>query len=46
MLVTGMVGYAATGIIGCPSAATATKGKAVMDTLVMSFADHLDILGG
>jgi creatinine amidohydrolase len=44
LLVTGMVGYAATGIIGRPSAATATKGKAVMDTLVTSFADHLKIL--
>ncbi|MGH4018820.1 MAG: hypothetical protein ACRDT0_06180 [Pseudonocardiaceae bacterium] len=34
LLVTGKVAYSITGIIGRPSAATSTKGKAVLDSLV------------
>lgn len=44
LLVTGMAGYTTTGIIGRPSLATAAKGKAVLDSLVTSFADHLKVL--
>jgi creatinine amidohydrolase len=44
LLVTGMAGYTATGIVGRPSAATAGKGKAVLDSLSASFADHQSVL--
>lgn len=44
LLVTGMRGYTTTGIIGRPSAATAAKGKAVLDSLTASFADHYKLL--
>jgi len=41
---TGMVAYTTSGIIGRPSLATAAKGKAALDSLVASFADHLKTL--
>lgn len=41
LLVTGMTGYTTGGIIGRPSEATAAKGKAALDSLTASFADHL-----
>lgn len=44
LLVTGMRGYTSSGIIGKPSAATAEKGKAALESLVESFADTLDVL--
>lgn len=44
LLVAGMSAYTTSGIIGRPSEATATKGKAVLDSLVSSFADHLKII--
>lgn len=40
----GMAAYTETGIIGRPSAATAAKGKAALDTLTTTFADHLKAL--
>lgn len=45
LLITGMRGYTHTGIIGRPSAATADKGQAVVDSLTTSFADCLKALG-
>ncbi|NKY89881.1 creatininase family protein [Nocardia veterana] len=44
LLTTGIARYTSSGIIGRPSLATATKGKAALDSLVTSFADHLKIL--
>lgn len=44
LLVTGMRGYTSNGIIGKPSAATAEKGKAALESLVESFADTLGVL--
>jgi creatinine amidohydrolase len=44
LLVTGMRGYTATGVIGRPSLATAAKGKALFDSLTASFAAHLELL--
>ncbi|MFY1696895.1 MULTISPECIES: creatininase family protein [unclassified Solwaraspora] len=44
LLVLGMRGYTHTGVIGAPSAATATKGKAVLDSLTTTFATSLAIL--
>jgi len=44
LLVTGLRGYTDTGIIGSPSLATAAKGRAVLDSLTASFADHLKVL--
>jgi creatinine amidohydrolase len=44
LLITGMRGYTSSGIIGRPSAATAEKGKAALDSLVASFADMLGVL--
>jgi creatinine amidohydrolase len=44
LLITGMQGYTSTGIIGKPSAATAEKGKAALESLVESFAGTLDLL--
>jgi creatinine amidohydrolase len=44
LLVTGLRGYTDTGIIGNPSAATAEKGRAALDSLTASFADHLRVL--
>jgi creatinine amidohydrolase len=42
--VTGPRGYTDTGIIGNPSAATAETGRAALDSLTASFADHLKVL--
>lgn len=44
LLVTGVAAYSSTGIIGRPSEATPAKGKAVLDSLTASFADHLKII--
>ncbi|MGH3481394.1 MAG: creatininase family protein [Nocardioidaceae bacterium] len=44
LLVTGIASSSSTGIIGCPSAATPAKGKAVLDSLSASFADHLKLM--
>ncbi|MGH8883589.1 MAG: creatininase family protein [Egibacteraceae bacterium] len=44
LLVTGMRCCTDNGVIGRPSLATAEKGKAVLDSLAASFADHLKIL--
>lgn len=45
LLVHGMGRYTGSGVIGLPSAGTAAKGKAVLDSLVGTFADHLIALG-
>ncbi|MFE9407316.1 creatininase family protein [Streptomyces sp. NPDC006704] len=45
LLAHGMGAYTESGVIGYPSHATAAKGKAVLDSLTESFADHLDALG-
>lgn len=39
-----MSGYTSSGVIGLPSHATAAKGKAVLEELVRSFADHYALL--
>ena len=44
LLVAGIAAYTTTGIIGRPSLATAAKGKATLDSLVASFAEHLKII--
>lgn len=44
LLTTGMREYTSNGIIGRPSAATAEKGKAALESLVASFADTLSLL--
>lgn len=41
----GMRGYTQSGVIGRPSLGSATKGKAVLDTLVAGFARMLTIVG-
>ncbi|MFE1559775.1 creatininase family protein [Streptomyces sp. NPDC058734] len=43
LLVQGMSAYTETGVIGFPSHATAAKGKAVLASLVDSFAGHLKV---
>lgn len=43
-LTTGMAGYTRSGVIGRPSLASAEKGKAVLASLVDSFAPVLEIL--
>ncbi len=45
LLALGMKEYTKTGVIGFPSRATAAKGKAVLESLTVSFADHLTVLG-
>ncbi|WP_327291463.1 creatininase family protein [Streptomyces sp. NBC_01198] len=45
LLTEGMRAYTETGVIGFPSYAAATKGKAVLASLVKAFAAHLDVLG-
>jgi creatinine amidohydrolase len=45
LLVEGMTRYTTSGILGRPSLSSAEKGKAVMASLVQSFADLLDVLG-
>jgi creatinine amidohydrolase len=44
LLVTGMRGYTASGVIGQPSLGTAEKGRAMLDSLTRSFKDHLEQL--
>jgi creatinine amidohydrolase len=44
LLVKGMTGYTRSGVIGRPSLASAQKGKAVLASLVHSFADVLHVL--
>jgi creatinine amidohydrolase len=44
LLLLGMAGYSATGVIGSPSLATADKGKLVVESLVASFAAQLQVL--
>ena len=44
LLVHGMAAYTTSGVIGQPSAGTAAKGKAILDSLVSSFSAHLDAL--
>jgi creatinine amidohydrolase/Fe(II)-dependent formamide hydrolase-like protein len=44
LLMLGMRGYTASGVIGQPSLATADKGKTVLDSLTTSFAETLGIL--
>ena len=44
LLVEGMTAYIASGVIGRPSLASADKGKAVLASLVRSFADVLRAL--
>jgi creatinine amidohydrolase len=44
LLVKGMTAYAQSGVIGRPSLGSADKGRAVLDSLVRSFADVLSVL--
>ena len=44
LLTTGMAEYTTSGVIGRPSLATAEKGKALLASLVESFASVLEIL--
>ncbi|MEV6604709.1 creatininase family protein [Kutzneria sp. NPDC051319] len=46
LLTIGMAGYTASGIIGHPSLATATKGATLLGSLTDSFADRLAVLRG
>jgi creatinine amidohydrolase len=45
LLIAGVAAYTEHGVIGRPSAGTAPKGTAVLDSLVESFASHLLALG-
>jgi creatinine amidohydrolase len=44
LLMLGMAGYSASGVIGSPSLATVDKGKRVAESLVGSFAVHMQLL--
>jgi creatinine amidohydrolase len=44
LLTLGMTHYTESGIIGRPSLASATKGKAALDSLVNSFADFMSMM--
>jgi creatinine amidohydrolase len=44
LLVHGMAAYTSSGVIGAASMGTADKGRAVLDSLVAGFKDHLDAL--
>jgi creatinine amidohydrolase len=44
LLVKGMKGYTSSGVIGRPSLGSAQKGKAVLNSLVHSFGDVLNVL--
>ena len=46
LLITGIRAYAARGIIGRPSVASAAKGQAALDSLTSSFSDVLKVLTG
>lgn len=39
-----MSAYTRSGVIGRPSLGTAEKGKAALDSLAASFADHLRVI--
>jgi creatinine amidohydrolase len=39
-----MSAYTNSGVIGRPSLGTAEKGKAALESLVASFADHLQVV--
>ncbi len=41
-----MRGYTDTGVIGKPSLGTAAKGKAIIESLLKSFNEQLQLLGG
>ena len=45
LLVQGLRGYTTSGVIGRPSLGSADKGKAVLASLVQTFADVLRVLG-
>lgn len=45
LLVHGMERYTDSGVVGCPSLATAEKGRLVLSSLQASFAETLDALG-
>jgi creatinine amidohydrolase len=45
LLIHGMAAYTDSGVIGKPSAATAAKGAAVLESLVRSFSEHVEALG-
>ena len=45
LLIKGMSAYTTSGVIGRPSLASPEKGKAILASLVQSFADVLDALG-
>lgn len=44
LLTLGMSAYTRSGVIGRPSLGTAEKGKAALDSLAASFADHLRVI--
>lgn len=44
LLTVGMAGYTDTGVIGVPSAATAEKGRLLLDAFSAQFKDYLDVL--
>jgi len=44
LLVMGMRGYTASGVVGRPSLATPEKGRAYLESLTASFAEHLALL--
>lgn len=44
LLVHGMAAYTSSGVIGMPSAASAEKGRMILDSLVGAFKEHLDVL--
>lgn len=46
LLTLGMSAYTSSGVIGRPSLGTPEKGKAVLESLTASFADHLRVING
>lgn len=46
LLTLGLQAYTESGVVGCPSLATAAKGHVLLDTLVQRFAGVLEVLGG
>jgi creatinine amidohydrolase len=46
LLTLGMRAYTQTGVIGRPSLGTPAKGKAILESLVGSFKNHLELLRG
>ncbi|MFG2904950.1 creatininase family protein [Kitasatospora sp. NPDC048286] len=46
LLTLGMAGYTQNGIIGRPSLGTAEKGRAILESLSKSAAEHLSLIGG